>query len=386
MQLVKAIVCSCAAFGMAKRAFLTIDTQECFLEQGSLPVVASQIIPNLNAIREETQDYFDNTFVYTQDYHPTGHISFGTAHGMEQEAPNEQMSNSWRGAMTMKCANPDTGDAACCPKVLIDPDSVECTSAPYSLEYCPSDMSVYNADTNPMVKDNKACTLCKDSPDRCFEMVMDLWLDHCLENGDSQFAKGLMMSAEDIIIQKGFRHTEMFSGFFDNTRTYSSDLHATLQAKGIDEIVVAGIATTHCVRWTLQDAIHLGYKKVSVVMDASAGIWGTPTSYANESAAIADFKAQGIHPITTEELITMAHEEMGHESPTCGMVRDAYKAHGCCGNPSKVLPEDMDRRLSQASEKKDLVAQVKQAVREAKTGPAKADLLQKLNAALEPYL
>merc|ERR1739844_47446 len=132
----------------------------------------------------------------------------------------------------------------------------------------------------------------------------DLWLDHCLQDGDPQFAGDMETRSTDQVVQKGGRYVEMFSGFFDNSRKYSSDLHKTLQDADITEVMVAGIATTHCVRWTAQDAVFLNYQ-TSVIMDASAGIWGTPTSYANESEAITSFTSQGITVLNTADILAM---------------------------------------------------------------------------------
>ena len=42
------------------------------------------------------KDCLFDLVVLTQDWHPSGHISFGTAHGMTA-TPNAEMSNSWRG-------------------------------------------------------------------------------------------------------------------------------------------------------------------------------------------------------------------------------------------------------------------------------------------------
>merc|ERR1712079_520970 len=148
--------------------------------------------------------------------------------------------------MSMMCVKPGEGDAGCCPKYHLDPNSVVCNPP---LEYCPS--GPYDP-TNPMIAGNSGCTNCRDTPSKCFDMTMDLWLDHCLDDGDSMFARALLSDPSDIVVQKGFRHMEMFSGFYDNTRNYMTDLHDTLQQHGVTEIFVGGIATTHCVRWTVQ--------------------------------------------------------------------------------------------------------------------------------------
>lgn len=60
---------------------------------------------------------------------------------------------------------------------------------------------------------------------------------------------------------------------------------------------------------------------------------------------------------------------------TCGDVRKAYKAAGCCGNPSK--PFDKTRRLASSPTEDELLESVKAALRQAKAegGTSKAKSL-----------
>ena len=46
------------------------------------------------------------------------------------------------------------------------------------------------------------------------------------------------------------------------------------------------------------------------LLEASAGIWGTPTSYADEAAAIADFQKQGITVLNTADVLAMMLGDM----------------------------------------------------------------------------
>ena len=73
MALKYAMACLSLVGLEAKRAFIIVDTQECFLENGSLPVVASQIIPKLNEIRNQKDCLFD-IVVKTQE----GQFNIGT--------------------------------------------------------------------------------------------------------------------------------------------------------------------------------------------------------------------------------------------------------------------------------------------------------------------
>ena len=59
-----------------KQALIVVDVQNDFLETGALPVpCASEVIPVINRIIPEFRH-----IVFTQDWHPKGHISFADNH------------------------------------------------------------------------------------------------------------------------------------------------------------------------------------------------------------------------------------------------------------------------------------------------------------------
>jgi len=60
-------------------------------------------------------------------------------------------------------------------------------------------------------------------------------------------------------------HKSRFSPFVEG----ASDLHQTLQARGIENLIVAGTATNMCCETTARDAMMIGYRCV-MVSDASA--------------------------------------------------------------------------------------------------------------------
>ncbi len=72
-----------------------------------------------------------------------------------------------------------------------------------------------------------------------------------------------------------------------------------LRAKGIDELVVTGIATEHCVRTAVLDAVELGYK-VSVVVDAIAGVDRQP---GDQYRALIEMGNAGARPVYTREVL-----------------------------------------------------------------------------------
>ena len=61
------------------QALIVVDVQKDFLETGALPVKdGSQVVPVINRISPKFKHV-----VFTQDWHPQGHISFASSHSGE---------------------------------------------------------------------------------------------------------------------------------------------------------------------------------------------------------------------------------------------------------------------------------------------------------------
>ena len=134
-------------------------------------------------------------------------------------------------------------------------------------------------------------------------MPMNMWTDHCEQNGDSGFATGLDVPETDIVLQKGVQaNIDAYSIFMDNAKLHKTPLDDILKENGITSLVIVGIAYDFCVSWTAQDGADLGYD-VWVVSDASAPIAlnngdGTTTV----DGAIADMEGKGVKIVTMEEV------------------------------------------------------------------------------------
>ena len=80
----------------------------------------------------------------------------------------------------------------------------------------------------------------------------------------------------------------------DNTQSLKTTLDDELIAKGIDTLVVAGIATDVCVQWTVTDA--LGSKtadfEVIVISDATAPVLGDMDNFDTAIGIMSDAGAQ----------------------------------------------------------------------------------------------
>lgn len=93
-----------------------------------------------------------------------------------------------------------------------------------------------------------------------------LWPDHCIIGSEgAEFHPKLRVDAADLIIRKGFRRDiDSYSAFFENDHTTPTGLEGYLRTRGVDSLVMVGLATDFCVNYSAVDAAKLGFK-VSVV-------------------------------------------------------------------------------------------------------------------------
>jgi nicotinamidase-related amidase len=278
-----------------KTALMIIDVQDCFMEasgttsgeDGSLAVSdTAEIVPIINDIRTEKSCLFD-VVVRSQDYHTVNHISFGPTHGLEPFAHLAGL-----GELPMTCIDPDSGstqDASCCPTYYIAP--YDCTTA-----LCP-DSENSPVEALAEIMESPACTVCKETPEECFETEQAMWTNHCLQEGDSTFARELMTEDSDIVLQKGlYQYVDSYSAFMDNTKKLMTPLDNIMQENNVGTIYIMGIATDYCVYHSTLDALTLGYE-VYLVIDASRGI--APETV---DAALADMEAKGATIINSTDV------------------------------------------------------------------------------------
>ncbi|MEX0845206.1 MAG: bifunctional nicotinamidase/pyrazinamidase [Balneolaceae bacterium] len=100
-----------------------------------------------------------------------------------------------------------------------------------------------------------------------------LWPDHCVQGTKgAEFHPDLKTNPTQVIVRKGFReHIDSYSAFFENDHETITGLHGYLQERNVDELVITGLATDFCVKWTGLDAVKLGYK-VTLIKNAVRGI------------------------------------------------------------------------------------------------------------------
>jgi len=99
------------------------------------------------------------------------------------------------------------------------------------------------------------------------------WPDHCIQHSHgAEFNPRLNIAAVDHIAQKGCQQEiDSYSAFFDNGHRHNTGLDEWLRQQGISALVVMGVATDYCVKFTVLDALELGYP-VTVITDGCRGV------------------------------------------------------------------------------------------------------------------
>lgn len=117
------------------------------------------------------------------------------------------------------------------------------------------------------------------------------WPVHCVENTfGSEFHSELNSNNIDKTIFKGNNpKIDSYSAFFDNGKLQKTDLDNFLKEKKIDTLYIMGLATDFCVKFTVLDALELGYK-VYLIEDGCKGVNLTPSS---SKDAIKEMKNKG---------------------------------------------------------------------------------------------
>jgi nicotinamidase/pyrazinamidase len=112
-----------------------------------------------------------------------------------------------------------------------------------------------------------------------------LWPDHCVQGTKgARFVAGLELDKIDAIFQKGKNpQIDSYSGFFDNAsrqNAFVKDASVHMSSTGLDlwlrdrnvrKLYIVGLATDYCVKFTVLDALALGFE-VEVVLDGCRAV------------------------------------------------------------------------------------------------------------------
>jgi nicotinamidase/pyrazinamidase len=101
-------------------------------------------------------------------------------------------------------------------------------------------------------------------PERTPHFARDggIWPDHCI-GGTWGAAFHPALAVEGPVVRKGSHGEDGYSGFTMRDpvtgETVPTELEGLLRERGVTHVVVVGLATDYCIRWTALDALRLGF-------------------------------------------------------------------------------------------------------------------------------
>lgn len=100
-----------------------------------------------------------------------------------------------------------------------------------------------------------------------FKAYGGIWPPHCIRGSEgAQFYPSLILPEGVKLISKATDPSEEAYSGFEGTK-----LEEALGKKGVKRVFVGGLATDYCVKSTVLDALHLGFKTILLV-DAIRGV------------------------------------------------------------------------------------------------------------------
>lgn len=99
------------------------------------------------------------------------------------------------------------------------------------------------------------------------------WPDHCIQHSQgAAFHPQLKTSLIEAVFYKGQdAQVDSYSAFFDNGHRRQTGLDSWLKQRGIESLLIIGLATDYCVKYSVLDALALGYQ-VKVLREGCRGV------------------------------------------------------------------------------------------------------------------
>ncbi|WP_086112717.1 bifunctional nicotinamidase/pyrazinamidase [Xenorhabdus beddingii] len=126
------------------------------------------------------------------------------------------------------------------------------------------------------------------------------WPVHCVQGQfGAAFHPSLNQSAIAEVFQKGENpQIDSYSAFFDNDHKSQTRLHGWLTKHNVQRLFILGIATDYCVKFTVLDALALGYETY-VITEGCRGVNIQPD---DSQRAFEEMANKGAKLITQSEL------------------------------------------------------------------------------------
>ncbi|CAO3640637.1 unnamed protein product [Cunninghamella echinulata] len=131
-----------------------------------------------------------------------------------------------------------------------------------------------------------------------------LWPDHCIQESEGAKIVSELVPYIDDTVHKGTNpYIDSYSGFADNQYHSFTPLAKKLYEKKVDCLVICGLATDYCIKYTCIDAVKFGFKTY-LVSDATEAV--VPQ---DKLKTFAELEAQGVQIVTTAECIQTQHKK-----------------------------------------------------------------------------
>lgn len=131
-----------------------------------------------------------------------------------------------------------------------------------------------------------------------FKEFGGLWPAHCVQNTNgAAFHPQLKWPAGTIVVSKGMDPEADSYSAFQACDEGGRSLEDILNALGVRELFVGGLATDYCVKASVMDA--LKHFRVNLLMDAVRGVDVHP---GDSQKAIEEMTAKGVRPMTLSDL------------------------------------------------------------------------------------
>lgn len=128
-----------------------------------------------------------------------------------------------------------------------------------------------------------------------------LWPVHCVqETPGAALSSELLVDRIERIFRKGMDPViDSYSGFVDNDGESETGLAAYLAERNVSTVVIVGLATDYCVKFTAMDARRRYGLETYVVLDGIRGVNAKP---GDVDLALRRMKAAGVNVVAIREL------------------------------------------------------------------------------------
>jgi nicotinamidase/pyrazinamidase len=134
-------------------------------------------------------------------------------------------------------------------------------------------------------------------------MPQVMWPDHCVQNTIGAEFHPDLLDVPTVVCKGMDPLVDSYSGFFDNGGKNDTGLNEILKGLSVDGVLIMGLATDYCVKYTALDAIKLGYK-THVVIDGCRGV-NVPDG--TEVAAINEMTNAGVKVMSDNKAIYLVY-------------------------------------------------------------------------------